>query len=91
MRLNGRAATIVGVPPSSFAFPKGAEVWQPLIAAPEVFQEGWFTLLARLKPAVTLAQAGDEASALLTQLRSVAPPHSPQNARTGAPTALPRG
>ena len=82
MRLNGRAATIVGVAPSSFAFPKGAEVWQPLIAAPEVLQEGWFTLLARLKPTATLAQATDEASALLTQLRSVAPPHSPQNART---------
>ena len=82
MRLNGRAATIVGVAPSSFAFPKGAEVWQPLIAAPEVLQDGWFTLLARLKPAATLAQASDEASALLTQLRSVAPPHSPQNART---------
>jgi hypothetical protein len=34
MRLNGREATIVGVAPSVFAFPKGAEVWQPLIAAP---------------------------------------------------------
>ena len=82
MRLNGRAATIVGVAPSGFAFPKGAEVWQPLIAAPEVLQEGWFTLLGRLKPTATLAQASDEASALLTELRSVAPPRSPQNART---------
>ena len=82
MRLNGRAATIVGVAPSGFAFPKGAEVWQPLIAAPDVLQEGWFTLLGRLKPTATLAQASDEASALLTQLRSAAPPHSPQNART---------
>ena len=82
MRLNGRAATIVGVAPSGFAFPKGAEIWQPLIAAPEVLQEGWFTLLGRLKPTVTLAQASDEASALLTELRSVAPPRSPQNART---------
>ena len=82
MRLNGRAARIVGVAPSGFAFPKGADVWQPLIAAPEVLQEGWFTLLGRLKPTATLAQASDEASALLTQLRSVAPPRSPQNART---------
>jgi predicted permease len=82
MRLNGRAATIVGVAPSGLAFPKGTEVWQPLIAAPEVLQDGWFTLLARLRPTATLAQASDEASALLTQLRSVAPPHSPQNART---------
>jgi len=82
MRLNGHAATIVGVAPSGFAFPKGAEVWQPLIAAPEVLQEGWFTLLGRLKATATLAQASDEASALLTQLRSAAPLHSPQNART---------
>ena len=82
MRLNGRAATIVGVAPSGFAFPKGAEVWQPLIAAQEVLQEGWFTLLGRLKPTATLAQASDEASVLLTQLRSAAPPRSPQNART---------
>jgi len=82
MRLNGREATIVGVAPSGFAFPKGAEVWQPLIAAPGVLQEGWFTLLGRLKPTATLAQASDEASTLLTQLRSAAPPRSPQNART---------
>ena len=82
MRLNGRAATIVGVAPGGFAFPKGAEVWQPLIAAPEVLDEGWFTLLGRLKPTATLAQASDEASALLTQLRWAAPQHSPQNART---------
>ena len=81
MRLNGRSATIVGVAPSGFAFPKGAEVWQPLIAAPEVLQEGWFTLLGRLKPTATLAQASDESSVLLTQLRSAAPPHAPQNAR----------
>ena len=82
LRLNGREATIVGVAPSGFAFPKGAEVWQPLIAAPGVLQEGWFTLLGRLKPTATLAQASDEASALLTQLRWAAAPHSPQNART---------
>ena len=82
MRLNGRAATIVGIAPSGFAFPKGAEVWQPLVAAPDVLQEGWFTLLSRLKPTATVAQASDEASALLKQLRSVAPPHSPQNVRT---------
>ena len=82
MRLNGRAATIVGIAPSGFAFPKGAEVWQPLVAAPDVLQEGWFTLLSRLKPTATVAQASDEASALLKQLRSVAPPRSPQNVRT---------
>lgn len=47
-----------------------------------MLQEGWFTLLGRLKPTATLAQASDEASALLTQLRWAAAPHSPQNART---------
>jgi predicted permease len=82
LRLNGRAAMIIGVAPSGFAFPQGAEVWQPLIAAPDALQEGWFTLLARLKSTATVAQASDEASALLKQLRPVAPPGSPSSIRT---------
>ena len=82
IRLNGRPATIVGVAPRGFEFPKGADVWQPLTSTPDMLNEGWFTLVARLKPASTLTQAADEAAALLERSRSsAAPPRLPPGLR----------
>ena len=65
IRLDGRPATIVGVAPPGFAFPK-----VPTLAAfgghrLTLLNEGWFTLVARLKPSATFAQAGEESAALL--------------------------
>ena len=81
LRLNGRPATIVGVAPPGFAFPKGADVWRPLVASPDVVSEGWFTLVARLKPNATFAQAAEESAALLVGLRSIALAGSPHDLR----------
>lgn len=81
LRLNGRLATIVGVAPPGFAFPKGADVWQPLVTTPDMVNEGWFTLVARLNPNATFTQAAEESAALVGQLRSIAPGR-PQNLRT---------
>ena len=81
IRLNGHAATIIGVARDDFAFPRGTQVWQPLIATPDVLQEGWFTLVARLKPNVTVQQTAEESSMLLERLRSVGPRRFSQEVR----------
>ncbi|SDS66081.1 ABC transporter permease [Opitutus sp. GAS368] len=86
VRLNGRAATIIGVMPPGFAFPQQEQIWLPLFntfapparnfqvaaglgiaAAPNV------GILARLKPGVTLAQAGQEWDALAARLAGMYP------------------
>jgi putative ABC transport system permease protein len=81
LRLNGRPTTIVGVAPPGFAFPKDTDIWRPLVASADVVNEGWFTLVARLNPSATLAQAGEESAALLVALRSIAPVGSPHDLR----------
>jgi putative ABC transport system permease protein len=79
IRLNGRPATIVGVAPQDFSFPNGADVWQPLTSTPDIVNEGWFTLVARLKPVSSITHAAGESAQLLERLRA------------GAPAALPAG
>jgi putative ABC transport system permease protein len=75
LRLDGRPATIVGVAPHGFAFPDGADVWRPLEIAPDTLNEGWFSLVARLRPNATIAQAAGEAALLRQQLRALGPKH----------------
>ena len=82
IRLDGRAATIVGVAPRGFAFPDGADVWRPLEIAPDTLREGWFNLVARLKSGATIERATQEAAILRHQLGAIAPKHSPQELRT---------
>lgn len=82
IRLNGRPATIVGVAPAGFAFPKSADVWRPLVATPDVVHEGWFTLIARLKPNATITHAAEEAALLLDRLHTSAPEGLPRGLRT---------
>ena len=77
LRLDGRLARVVGVAPQGFAFPDEADVWRPLDIAPDTLNEGWFSLVARLKSDATLAQAAEEAAVLLPQLRAIAPKHLP--------------
>ena len=82
LRLDGSPATIVGVAPEGFAFPDGADVWRPLVTAPETINEGWFSLVARLKPEVTFGQAAEEGAMLLKHLRAIGPKALPQDLRT---------
>ena len=81
LRLDGQPATIVGVAPPGFAFPEGADVWRPLDAAPDTINEGWFTLVARLGPGATFAQATEESAFLLKRLRANTLKGVPQDLR----------
>ena len=77
LRLNGRPAAIVGVAPRGFAFPDGADVWRPLDMAPDALDEGWFSLVARLRSGATIGHASEEAAILRQQLRAIAPKQLP--------------
>ncbi len=81
VRLDGLPARIVGVAPQGFAFPRGADIWRPLDATPDTINEGWFSLVARLKSSATLAQASQESAMLLQQVRMVAPKGQPGDLR----------
>ena len=62
-------ATIVGVMPQSFQFPGGAALWVPLLDDAVGNARGrWMTVVARLQPEATLAQAGEEMKSLAADL-----------------------
>jgi predicted permease len=71
LRVNGRAATIIGVMPEKFAFPSAQEVWVPLQLDPLTLKRGegqFVTVSGRLKPDVTIAQAQAEFAAIAKRL-----------------------
>src|SRR5215213_1413132 len=58
--VNGQVATIVGVMPQGFEYPREAQLWSPVpFKGPETSQRRYHFLrgVGRLKPGVTLAQA----------------------------------
>jgi len=86
VRINGRAATIVGVMPPGFAFPQQEQIWLPLFNtfAPPArnFQVAAglgaaaapnVGILARLKPGVSIDQARQEWDALAARLAAQYP------------------
>ncbi len=86
VRINGRAATIIGVMPAGFAFPQNEQIWLPLFNtfAPPArnFQVAAglgiaaapnVGILARLKPDVTLDQARHEWDALALRFAGMYP------------------
>lgn len=86
VRINGRAATVVGVMPAGFAFPLGEQIWLPLFNtfAPPArnFQVAAglgiaaapnVGILARLRPDVSLNQARQEWDALAARLATAYP------------------
>ncbi|HEY9011744.1 MAG TPA: ABC transporter permease [Devosia sp.] len=86
VRINGRAATIVGVMPPGFAFPQQEQIWLPLFNtfAPPArnFQVASglgvaaapnVGILARLKPGVRLNQARQEWNALAARFAAMYP------------------
>ncbi|HYL05573.1 MAG TPA: ABC transporter permease [Thermoanaerobaculia bacterium] len=68
--LDGNRATVVGVLPSSFHFPRpDSEVWTNLVFAPPTRRGPFFYRgLARLKPGVTPAQAQAELAAIARRI-----------------------
>src|SRR5215471_16148283 len=77
VRINGKAATIIGVMPPGFKFPFSEELWTPLYNEFPVTPRGDLRLgannnapatIARLKPGVTLDQANAEMIAIARHL-----------------------
>ena len=77
VRINGKAATIIGVMPPNFKFPVSEELWTPLYNEfPPVPRGDLFlgannrapSVMGRLKPGVTLDQANAEFIALARHL-----------------------
>ena len=84
IRLDGRPVTIVGIAPAGFSFPDDADVWRPLDIAPDTLGEGWFSLIARVRPDATPPQAVQETAILLERLRAIAPKGGPPDLRAVA-------
>ena len=72
IKLNEKDHTIVGVMPADFGFPNGtSEIWVPLVLSPEdASNRGGhnLTVVARLKPGVSLQQARTEMDSIAAQL-----------------------
>ncbi|HYY56582.1 MAG TPA: ABC transporter permease [Pyrinomonadaceae bacterium] len=72
LEVEGESATIVGVMPPDFDFPKGVELWAPLTPIPGGWteQRGFRVLraMARLKPGVSVEQAQSEMDAIARRL-----------------------
>src|SRR6185436_9404459 len=89
IRLNGEPHTVVGVMPAGFYFPsQRAQLWVPLQFAPRQKSEAerttqYSTMLARLRPDATLAQAQREVDAVHRATRERLPNLQQEFAATG--------
>jgi putative ABC transport system permease protein len=72
LRLDGQLTPIVGVMPSSFLFPnRESDLWCPIPAGLSYGpprENNWFTVIGRLKPGVTVAQARANLATVQAQL-----------------------
>jgi|HubBroStandDraft_6_1064221.scaffolds.fasta_scaffold05389_2 predicted permease len=80
INLDGTAYTVVGVMPANIRYPR-ADVWTPFALDSEVFSTHsprWtlLTLIARLKPGVTIAQAQSNLQVLIHQMDQQYPPEA---------------
>ena len=73
--LNGEQYDVIGVMPASFRdfTSRPADLWTPLALSPEQFSDNnrtseFLTLVARLKPAITVERARGEMKAFASQL-----------------------
>jgi putative ABC transport system permease protein len=75
VRLNGVSTTIIGVMPPRFRFPEVAELWTPIAAAQagHTRDDRSLSVLARLKPGITVAHANDELARLAAGVASQYP------------------
>lgn len=78
LRLNGKAATVIGVMPRGFAFPTNEEIWIPLFSEypprprndPSVVSP---SVIGLLKPGVSLDQANAEATTFAKRFAAAYP------------------
>ena len=76
--LNQQGFTVLGVMPASFEFPKGVDLWKPLLASmdPRLLENRGATYLqviGRLKPGVTLTQAEAELNTIIARVAAQHP------------------
>src|SRR5712692_2753164 len=99
LRLDGHLTPIVGVMPPSFLFPnREADLWCPIPAGLSYGpprENNWFTVIGRLKPGVTVAQARAHLRTVRPQLRRQLPTSAPQSSAprgcfTETPSCAPR-
>jgi len=69
LTLNGQPATVVGILPPDFQFPLrgSAEIWLPIRPSPAQAERRffhWLNVIGRLKPGVTIPQAGSDLDAI---------------------------
>ena len=72
LRIGKWSWTIIGVMPASFLFPdRDADLWCPVpVNAPysQKRESHWYTVIGRLKPGVTIAQARADLATIQNQL-----------------------
>ncbi len=74
LTLGGQSYTVTGIMPADFAGPQPVDLWTPIAftneeKAPDNHGNEFLTVIARLKPGVTLGQAQAEMDTLAEQLR----------------------
>ena len=73
--LDGKPHPVVGVAKPGFRFPANVQAWTPLVLPPQRFRRGYdmdLTVLARLKPGVSAAQARDRMERYVAGVKSEA-------------------
>lgn len=75
VRINGKAATIIGVMPAGFKFPVHTDLWMPITPseALENRENRWYETWAMLKPHVGMAQAASELNGIAGRLAAQYP------------------
>jgi putative ABC transport system permease protein len=73
VRLNGEAASIIGVMPEGFAYPVNTQIWRPLSSFPNIQQAARrpVQVVGRLGRGVSAEQAQAELAAILSTLTTV--------------------
>jgi putative ABC transport system permease protein len=76
--LNQRGFTVIGVMPAKFEFPKGVDLWKPLLASmsPRLVENRgavYLQVIGRLKTGVTLSQAEAELNTIIGRVATEHP------------------
>jgi putative ABC transport system permease protein len=76
--LNQQGFTVMGVMPANFEFPKGVDLWKPLLTSMDprmVENRGaiYLQAIGRLKPGVTLSQAESELNTIIARVAAQHP------------------
>jgi putative ABC transport system permease protein len=81
--LNGESLMVVGVMPPQFHFASGVDLFVPMRAKPTANHDANATVIGRLKPGVTQAQAQAEMQQIAEQYRAIFPKAMAENETVG--------